>query len=674
MRKRLAALVGVVVLIGALSPAAAVAAKPHTHKPAEVRTSRDGAKDKIHPKLRKLIDAGSTANVYVFATVAGDPKAAGAMLGNVHVATTPNKEASLVIGRAKPQQLVKLAGLPSVISIRPIELTKSGSPLSDPDPDVGDAGPSNAALKGIFKQLKGKEVPYDKAPPLKTTNFEQLKQLALLDARTHRFAEAWQAGYAGEGSVVSVLDGGTDFGHPDMIGTWQTRPSTGWPNALDPFDSLVLAVQPGNVDLGLTWYTKTEAKSSFTQSVQDKKKGIVNVSFAVRRGPSRNFAAPDWDRHPHLHVPRRLVEVRHRPPRQPPRRLPARPLRRAAGVPRDRPAHGGRLRHDLRRPQRRLQLRRREAGHQGVAGVLARPGRRRLRRPLRRPGLLHLRRHRPTVTPVPGGPTTSASSITRAPGRARRLDRRLRPGIEGHGTLTASQRRRPGRHQRQPADVQRPPRRQVPGAVVGGAPHAKLAPFGDIYFSFDFSTQFAYLLPNQHAASTSRRTPTATPTSTTTASTRPARRPTSGHTAFGGRTTPIFSSGNGAPGFGTTTPPAPVTGDQGRRLDAVRRAPAGTRSRTYSQVTDNDVIELVRPRAGRDRQHRHRPRRRRRLLARVDATLDTASNGQDAWETWGGTSRSTPVAAGADRARLPGLPQDAPGRSRRLLRDAPASS
>ena len=341
MRKRLAALVGVVVLIGALSPAAAVAAKPHTHKPAEVRTSRDAAKDKIHPKLRKLIDAGSTANVYVFATVAGDPKAASAMLGNVHVATTPNKEASLVIGRAKPGQLVKLAGLPSVISIRPIELTKSGSPLSDPDPDVGDAGPSNAALKGIFKQLKGKEVPYDKAPPLKTTNFEQLKQLALLDARTHRFAEAWQAGYTGEGSVVSVLDGGTDFGHPDMIGTWQTRPSTGWPNALDPFDSLVLAVQPGNVDLGLTWYTKTEAKSSFTQSVQDKKKGIVNVSFAVRRGPSRNFAAPDATATHTYSFPQGLDEVRHGPPRRSSRRPPAQPVRRAGRDPRDRSAHAG---------------------------------------------------------------------------------------------------------------------------------------------------------------------------------------------------------------------------------------------------------------------------------------------------------------------------------------------
>jgi len=32
---------------------------------------------------------------------------------------------------------------------------------------------------------------------------------------------AWDAGYAGEGVTVGVLDGGTDFGHPDLLGTWQ---------------------------------------------------------------------------------------------------------------------------------------------------------------------------------------------------------------------------------------------------------------------------------------------------------------------------------------------------------------------------------------------------------------------------------------------------------------------
>ena len=500
MRKRLAALVGVVVLIGALSPAAAVAAKPHTHKPAEVRTSRDGAKDKIHPKLRKLIDAGSTANVYVFATVAGDPKAAGAMLGNVHVATTPNKEASLVIGRAKPQQLVKLAGLPSVISIRPIELTKSGSPLSDPDPDVGDAGPSNAALKGIFKQLKGKEVPYDKAPPLKTTNFEQLKQLALLDARTHRFAEAWQAGYTGEGSVVSVLDGGTDFGHPDMIGTWQTRPSTGWPNALDPFDSLVLAVQPGNVDLGLTWYTKTEAKSSFTQSVQDKKKGIVNVSFAVRRGPSRNFAAPDatathtysfpkaWTKsgtvrlggHPDDHLLSLFGE-------------------RAAILVTD-PHTAGvydtvyvDLDHDYSFADEKPVTKSSPASYRDMDGdgVTDISG-----------GLLYYISDGtgPTGSVLPGGPTSLGIVVRDAPGALLAWTGDFDPAIEGHGTLTASNVVGQGVVNGLAPSFADVPGGRPPGMVIGGAPKAKLAPMGDIYFSFDFSTQFAYFLTQNQPA------------------------------------------------------------------------------------------------------------------------------------------------------------------------------
>ena len=43
------------------------------------------------------------------------------------------------------------------------------------------------------------------------------------------------------GSTVSILDGGTDFGHPDLIGTWLTAPVDGWPQAYDPFDTLILA-------------------------------------------------------------------------------------------------------------------------------------------------------------------------------------------------------------------------------------------------------------------------------------------------------------------------------------------------------------------------------------------------------------------------------------------------
>ena len=44
----------------------------------------------------------------------------------------------------------------------------------------------------------------------------------VLDAKTHNFTGAWKAGYTGTGVTASVLDGGTDWGHPDLIGTWQT--------------------------------------------------------------------------------------------------------------------------------------------------------------------------------------------------------------------------------------------------------------------------------------------------------------------------------------------------------------------------------------------------------------------------------------------------------------------
>jgi len=171
------------------------------------------------------MESGSNANIYVFATVVGNPAAAKAQLKSARVATAPNRKASLVVGKIHVQQLAKLASAKGVVAVQPVELKKTGSPLGSPDPDV-DRNITNAALKGAFKALLGNEVPYSAAPPLKQSNLEELMELALLDADSHEFAAAWQAGYTGEGSVISILDGGTDFGHPDLIGTWQTRATT----------------------------------------------------------------------------------------------------------------------------------------------------------------------------------------------------------------------------------------------------------------------------------------------------------------------------------------------------------------------------------------------------------------------------------------------------------------
>ena len=100
------------------------------------------------------------------------------------------------------------------MSIQPVDRPETGQPAGRARTRTSSASITTQAAPGGLPGLKGKEVPYDKAPPPRGSNFEQLKQLALLDARTHNFAEAWQAGYAGEGSVVAVLDGGTDWATP----------------------------------------------------------------------------------------------------------------------------------------------------------------------------------------------------------------------------------------------------------------------------------------------------------------------------------------------------------------------------------------------------------------------------------------------------------------------------
>src|SRR4029077_14285603 len=117
------------------------------------------------------------------------------------------------------------------------------------------------------------------------------------------------------------------------------------------------------------------------------------------------------------------------------------------------------------------------------------------------------------------------------------------------------------------------------------------------------------------------------------------------HSGFGNATTPIFSTGNGAPGFGTVTAPSPVGGIQVGA--STNFGSTGWDSiANYSQVTDNGVSEWSNRGPGANGRNgvdvvadgSYAP---------GDATLNTVIDGKNAWTTWGGTSRSTPVAVGA---------------------------
>ena len=234
-------------VVGAAVPAAVSAKDPSRAKPAEVNTNSDAAKSKLHPRLQKQVEGGSTKTVLVFATVAGDTAEAEALLSDANVAESDG--VALVVGKITVQALPKLAGADGVVAVNPIDFKQTGRPLGDPEPRKT---PSKAVLSKALKGLYDKEVPYSKAPPLAGSNFEALKELALLDAKTHNFADAWDAGFTGTGVTVGVMDGGTDFGHPDLVGTWQTWTGltgaragwNGWPKAFDPFGTLQWLAAP----------------------------------------------------------------------------------------------------------------------------------------------------------------------------------------------------------------------------------------------------------------------------------------------------------------------------------------------------------------------------------------------------------------------------------------------
>lgn len=61
----------------------------------------------------------------------------------------------------------------------------------------------------------------------------------------HRAQEAWALGFRGEGVRVAVLDDAVDFAHPDLVGTWavlpEGHPYSGWPQVFDPEVGLLAA-------------------------------------------------------------------------------------------------------------------------------------------------------------------------------------------------------------------------------------------------------------------------------------------------------------------------------------------------------------------------------------------------------------------------------------------------
>src|SRR3954453_5991894 len=244
-----AVLLLVIVLTGS---AVSEAAPGGSGKPAKIKTATDGAKGKLDRALAEKVASGSNATVPVFVAVHGDTGAAEALLADAHA--TAGDGFSLVVGKIPAQQSVKLAGVAGVLSVGLVQFKQDGQPTGWGDPALGVPASGIKNAKALWSK---NNVPFDKAPPLKTSNFSALAGKGYLDAKTHNFDGAWSAGYTGTGVTAAVLDGGTDWGHPDLLNTWQTWSNddlgnqndvvdpgwVGWPKAFDPYSTLVLLAE-----------------------------------------------------------------------------------------------------------------------------------------------------------------------------------------------------------------------------------------------------------------------------------------------------------------------------------------------------------------------------------------------------------------------------------------------
>jgi Subtilase family len=645
----------------------------HGGKPDRVRSKDDAVKAKLSPDLQQKVDDEATGPVAVVVSLPSSAVAqATQIMDDTHVAS--HTGAALVVGRVNATKLSKLAAVVGVVSVDSIQFKQTGTPTGR-DPEVGnqpDKKTRNEALRAFQKN----SVPFDKAPPLKTSNFDQLKSMNVLDAKTHDFTGAWSAGYTGTGVTASVLDGGADWGHPDLIGTWQTWTQddvtnygadpgwVGWPKAFDPYSTLVLLAAPDLVPQGLSWYTQTQSatctyvKKNGKPTTATDKDALCSVSFATQTGPARNFSAPtgtnthtytfpaSWTKsgtvklgsHPDEYLlelygerPAFLVTDSH-----------------TAGV-------YDTLYADLNddftfadeKPVTKSSpVAYRDLNGDGYTDLSG--------------GLVYFISD--GKTPIPGGPTDFGDTDAPASGDFVAWSGDFDPGIEGHGTLTASNVVGQGvingkaptfadlRTQRGDAKPKGDDGHgngnndgAIPGMVIGGAPNAKLAPMGDIYFSFGFSKQFGYLLTNEFGIQTTSNSYGSSDLDNDGMDATSLEADFI-HGGFGALTTPIFSTGNGAPGFGTVTAPSPNFGIQVGA--STNFGSTGWDSiANYSQVTDNDVIEWSNRGPGANGRNgvdvvadgSYAP---------GDATLNTVIDGRNAWVTWGGTSRSTPVAVG----------------------------
>ncbi len=254
-----AALLAILGMLMMLLPAGFAAAQSGA-TPQTVSTSVDNAVNKIHPVLREklglengvvsALDASDEVGIGVFVKAGTD--ISQYMTWSLTRPFVDPMGNQLVVGAAKASVIMKIASLDDVVRIYPDEPV-----IEPPSPFRGDPDLSRRAGAQDALRAAGVQDWWDVGP-------------------NHNARGAWLNGYTGDGVKVLVNDSGIDFAHPDLQGTWAVDPNPdspyyGWPMMFDGRSTYLYILDQvfgtNYVASGQTHYSDTSATCSLDDCV-----------------------------------------------------------------------------------------------------------------------------------------------------------------------------------------------------------------------------------------------------------------------------------------------------------------------------------------------------------------------------------------------------------------------
>ncbi|MDW8350679.1 MAG: S8 family serine peptidase [Anaerolineae bacterium] len=239
--------------------------------PAQSSVDPEVALRKIHPRLRDVARAaapalparlGATAAAsepVLIQVIAREGTDLSAYFKDGKVLARPpfgkgEARNQMFFGYAEPWMLLKIATLPAVQAILPIVLERTNEPEPYPADDTQPAAPKPgpeqwAKLRADAEKVRAGSLPWQQARAFGDgrPSFRPQDWFEVRPAGPHKAEAAWARGYTGEGVTVAVLDDGIDPAHPDLLGTHKIYSSTeapqynGWPYVFSPISMLLYA-------------------------------------------------------------------------------------------------------------------------------------------------------------------------------------------------------------------------------------------------------------------------------------------------------------------------------------------------------------------------------------------------------------------------------------------------